>query len=55
VRDTSDLVSKKAHQATDKTVAYIRHEPIRSVLIAAATGAALVALLRLVSRPGRVR
>ncbi len=40
-----------ANQATDKTVAYIRDQPVKSVLIAAATGAALIALTRLIGRP----
>ena len=39
-----------AHMASDKTVAYIREEPVKSMLIAAATGAALVALARLAVR-----
>ncbi|QTN27163.1 hypothetical protein HZ993_17935 [Rhodoferax sp. AJA081-3] len=41
-----------AHLASDKTVAYIREQPVKSVLIAAATGAALVALAHLAVRPG---
>ena len=40
-----------AQQASDTTIAYIRDEPVKSMLIAAATGAALVALARLVSKP----
>jgi ElaB/YqjD/DUF883 family membrane-anchored ribosome-binding protein len=44
-------VVKGANQATDKTVAYIRNEPVKSVLIAAAAGAALVALTRFIGRP----
>jgi len=40
-----------AQQASDTTIAYIRDEPVKSMLIAAATGAALVALARLISRP----
>ncbi|MEO7108083.1 MAG: hypothetical protein ABIZ09_17035 [Rhodoferax sp.] len=40
-----------ANQASDKTIAFIRDEPVKSVLIAAATGAALVALSRLIGRP----
>ena len=39
-----------ANQATDKTIAYIKDEPVKSVLIAAATGAALVALTRIIGR-----
>jgi ElaB/YqjD/DUF883 family membrane-anchored ribosome-binding protein len=44
VRDSANL-------ASNKTVAYIREQPVKSVLIAAATGAALVALARLATRP----
>ncbi len=44
-------VRDSASMASDKTVAYIREEPVKSMLIAAATGAALVALARLVARP----
>lgn len=40
-----------AHLASDKTVAYIREQPVKSILIAAAAGAALVALARLAIRP----
>ncbi len=40
-----------AHLASDKTVAYIREQPVKSMLIAAVTGAALVALARLAVRP----
>lgn len=40
-----------ANQASDKTVAYIRNEPVKSVLIAAAAGAVLVALARFIGRP----
>jgi len=55
VRDTSDRVRDKALEASDKTIAYIRNEPVRSVLIAAATGAALIALMRFTTRPNRLR
>jgi ElaB/YqjD/DUF883 family membrane-anchored ribosome-binding protein len=37
----------KAAQASDETVNYIKHEPVKSMLIAAATGAALMALISL--------
>jgi ElaB/YqjD/DUF883 family membrane-anchored ribosome-binding protein len=43
VRDNASMVS-------DKTITYIRDEPVKSMLIAAATGAALVALARVVGR-----
>lgn len=44
-----------AHLASDKTISYIREEPVKSMLIAAATGAALVALARLAARPHNPR
>ena len=44
-------VRNSAHQVSDRTVTYIRDEPVKSMLIAAATGAALVALASLFSRP----
>lgn len=50
VRDTSQQLREKAHHASDSTVAYIRDEPVKAMLIAAATGAALMALINLVSR-----
>ncbi len=49
VRDTSRQLRKQAHQASDRTVDYIRDDPIKAMLIAAATGAALMALVNLVS------
>jgi len=49
VRDTSRQLRDKAQQASDSTVRYIRDDPVKSVLIAAATGAALMALISLVS------
>ena len=47
VRDGSHQLSAKAAQASDDTVNYIKHEPVKSMLIAAATGAALMALVSL--------
>jgi len=54
VVQTTNQLRDGAQQATVKTSNYIREEPIKSVLIAAATGAVLMALVGLVSRsPGR--
>ena len=53
VRDTSAQLREKAMQASDTTVGYIRNEPVKSMLIAAATGAALMALVSLLSRSRR--
>lgn len=50
VRVGSQRLRYQAVRATDSTVGYIREKPVRSVLIAAATGAALMGLLTLVSR-----
>ena len=50
VRDTAQQVRERALQAGDSTVSYIKEEPIKSMLIAAATGAGLMALLSLMTR-----
>ena len=50
VRETSQQVRERAKQANEMTVAYIRREPLKSVLIAAATGAALVAFCNMLPR-----
>jgi len=49
VRETAHQLRLKAEHASENTVEYIRHEPVKSVLIAAATGAALMALINLIS------
>jgi ElaB/YqjD/DUF883 family membrane-anchored ribosome-binding protein len=51
--DTSRQLRDKARHASHNTVNYVRDEPVKSLLIAAATGAALMALVSLVnhSRP----
>ena len=53
VRDTSAQLREKALLASDSTVGYIRDEPVKSMLIAAATGAALMALIGLLGRSRR--
>jgi len=50
VRETAHQLRLKAEHASDTTVGYIRQEPVKAVLIAAATGAALMALVSLVAR-----
>ena len=50
VKETSAQLREKAVRAQDTTVGYIKEEPIRAMLIAAATGAALMALISLASR-----
>ena len=50
VRDTSQQLREKAAQASDMTVAYVKDEPIKAMLIAAATGAVLMGIVSLMSR-----
>jgi ElaB/YqjD/DUF883 family membrane-anchored ribosome-binding protein len=52
VRERSALLREKAVQLSDATTGRIRDEPLKAMLIAAATGAALMALLTLLSRSG---
>lgn len=49
VRETSQQLRVKAEHASDSMVNYIKEEPAKAVLIAAATGAALMALVSLVA------
>lgn len=51
VRETSHQLRESAARASEGTVNHIRHDPVKSVLIAAATGAALMALVSLLTRP----
>ena len=53
VRDTSAQLREKAMKASDSTVGYIKDEPVKAMLIAAATGAALMALVSLMTRSHR--
>ncbi|WP_374567415.1 hypothetical protein [Ideonella sp.] len=43
-RDASNQVRDQAHRAGDRAVGYIQHEPVKSVLIAVAAGAAVAML-----------
>jgi ElaB/YqjD/DUF883 family membrane-anchored ribosome-binding protein len=50
--DTTQRAAADALESlSDSATKYIRHDPIKSILIAAATGAALMALIGLVTRP----
>jgi len=49
VRDTAQQMREGALHATDSTISYIKEEPIKAMLIAAAAGAGLMALLRLMT------
>lgn len=51
-RQGSMQLQARARQASDSTVSYIKEEPVKSVLIAAATGAALMGLISLIRRSG---
>jgi ElaB/YqjD/DUF883 family membrane-anchored ribosome-binding protein len=50
VRETGRHLRVKAEHASDNTVSYIKHEPVKSVLIAVATGAVLMALIGVLTR-----
>jgi ElaB/YqjD/DUF883 family membrane-anchored ribosome-binding protein len=50
LRDASFQLRESAMRATDKSVAFIRDEPVKAVLIAAAIGAASMALMSAFSR-----
>ena len=50
VRETSQQLRDKAVRASESTVKYVKDEPVKSVLIAVATGAALMALAGMKSR-----
>ena len=53
VRDQSLHLQARARRTSDDTMHYIRDEPVKAVLIAAATGAVLMALAGLLMRPHR--
>ena len=50
--DSTHHLRELAQKAGENTLTTIRSEPVKYVLIAAATGAALMALITLVSRSG---
>ena len=50
LHDTSRQLQHTAQGASDSAVRYIKHEPVKAMLIAAATGAALMALISLASQ-----
>ena len=53
VKDSASQVRERAHTVGDVTVRYVKDEPVKAVLIAAATGAALMALVSLVNSARR--
>ena len=50
VRETSQQLRERAMRASDGTVNYIKDEPVKAMLISAAIGAGLMALINLLSR-----
>ncbi|HJV60177.1 MAG TPA: hypothetical protein VJ743_04480 [Albitalea sp.] len=50
MRESSEQIKERALRASDMTVGYIKDEPVKSILIAAAAGAALMALVSLLAR-----
>ena len=50
VRETSEHLRDEAWRVSDNTVRRVRNEPVKSMLIAAAAGAALMALVGLLTR-----
>ena len=50
IHDASRQLRRQAQHASDSTVDYIRGEPVKAVLIAAAAGAAATVLIGLLGR-----
>ncbi len=50
VRDSSQHLREQAVRASDSTVAYVKEEPVKAVLLAAATGALLMGFFSLIRR-----
>jgi ElaB/YqjD/DUF883 family membrane-anchored ribosome-binding protein len=46
----TEQVKAQFNQVTDSAIAYVKDEPVRAMLIAAAAGAALMALAGLIGR-----
>jgi ElaB/YqjD/DUF883 family membrane-anchored ribosome-binding protein len=55
LQTASRQIRASAHHASDRTVAYVRHEPVKAILIAAAAGAALMALAQVIGSPRHPR
>lgn len=51
VQSSGHALGDKVHHASDRTLGYIRNEPVKSVLMAVALGASLVTVFHLISRP----
>lgn len=50
VRDTSQQLRERALRVSDSAVGYVKDEPVKAMLIAAATGALLMGIVALMSR-----
>jgi ElaB/YqjD/DUF883 family membrane-anchored ribosome-binding protein len=50
LRNTSENLQERAHQVGELTSDYVRKEPVKSLLIAAAAGAVLMGLVSVLSR-----
>ncbi len=55
VRDSSQQLREQATEMTDRTTRYVKDEPLKAVLMAAAAGAVLMAVLTVVARSGESR
>lgn len=53
IHDRTQQLQDKGRQVSQNTVSYVKNQPVKAVLIAAATGAALMALVNLFAK--RVR
>lgn len=53
LRDGSQQLRRRAERVSEDTVSYVRVEPVKAILMAAATGAALMALVSVFSRARR--
>lgn len=53
VRGSTHQMQSQAHQTSESLATYVRDEPVKALLMAAAAGAALVALLNATRRDCR--
>jgi len=49
----AEQIRQKARSASASTMAYVQNEPVKAMLIAAASGALLMGLIALLARPSR--
>lgn len=50
MRDNSDRMRTEVARASDRSLSYVRDEPVRALLMAAAAGALVLALVRMLGR-----